>query len=238
MLKGWASRRSVTSNFFQLEYRSAQFSKNLFTDSNPSGEHTESDHLAARQWLAKFDIHTIPRNLGQITFSRSSGPGGQNVNKYGSACSSIQEDMELMVVGRVNSKATARFQMKDLISIVPSMLHRQLRRSQYYAPNSESLVIQADSHRKQRDNVDQCFQVLRDLILTAGKITVRGETSPEQKARVKGLYVRFVTITIKVKWTVHVDMFNFRQKAGNEKRLQAKSSHSKKKSARKSRLSD
>ena len=151
--------------------------------------------MAARQWLAKFDVNTIPRRLGEVTFSRSSGPGGQNVNKYGSASPSMQGDMELMV-GRVNSKATARFQMKDLFTIVPKILHQQLRRSQYYAPNSETLVIQADSSRKQSDNVNQCFETLRDLILTAGKIAVRGETSLEQKARVKGLYVRFCTTTL------------------------------------------
>lgn len=139
---------------------------------------------------------------------------------------------------RVNSKATARFQMKDLISIVPTILHQPLRRSQYYAPKSESLVIHADSCRKQGDNVDQCFRILRDLILSAGQIAVRGETAPAQKAKVKGLYVRLFTIAVKVKWTVHVDMFNSRQKAANEKRLQAKSSHSKKKSARRSRPSD
>lgn len=95
-------------------------------------------------------------------------------------------------VARVNSKATARFQMQDLISIIPSILHQPLRRSQYYAPNSESLVIQADTSRKQRENVDQCFQILRDLILSAGKIVIRGETSPKQKARVKGLYVGLI----------------------------------------------
>ena len=198
MLRVWACRRSVTTELSQLDHLYARFSKNLFTKSSAPGEYSESDHSAARQWLTKFDIHTIPRNLGQITFSRSSGPGGQNVNKYGLTCTSLLEDMELMVFGRTNSKATARFQWKDLSSLVPRILHQQLRKSQYYAPNSESLVIQADSSRKQRDNVDQCFQILRDLIITAGKIAVKGETSPEQEARVKGLYVRFVTITIKV----------------------------------------
>lgn len=198
MLKVWACRRSVTTEFFQLDYRYAQISNKLFTNSSAAGDYSESDHSAARQWLTKFDIHTIPRNLGQITFSRSSGPGGQNVNKYGSTCISLLQDMGLTVFNRTNSKATARFQWKDLSSMVPRILHQYLRKSQYYAPNSESLVIQADSSRKQRDNVDQCFQILRDLIITAGKVAVKGETSPEQAARVKGLYVRFVTITIQV----------------------------------------
>lgn len=35
----------------------------------------------ARQWLKSLDSKTIPRHIAQISFSRSSGPGGQNVNK-------------------------------------------------------------------------------------------------------------------------------------------------------------
>jgi peptidyl-tRNA hydrolase ICT1 len=102
---------------------------------------------------------------------------------------SIAEDMRL-IPRRVNSKATARFQLKDLTPLVPSIIHQQLQKSQYYAPKSQTLVIHADGSRKQSDNVDQCFHTLRDLILAAGKTVVKGETSPEQRARVKQLYVR------------------------------------------------
>lgn len=99
MLKIWACKRSVTLEAFPRDYRYAQIFKNLVTDSNTREEYSESDHSAARQWLAKFDIHTVPRKLGEITFSRSSGPGGQNANKYDSACTSIQEHMKLMSAG-------------------------------------------------------------------------------------------------------------------------------------------
>lgn len=34
----------------------------------------------ARQWLSALSPKSIPR-LGQVSFSRASGPGGQNVNK-------------------------------------------------------------------------------------------------------------------------------------------------------------
>ncbi len=43
----------------------------------------ENELLAARAWLAKLDAETIPfKSIGELSFSRSSGPGGQNVNKY------------------------------------------------------------------------------------------------------------------------------------------------------------
>lgn len=44
-------------------------------------EYSEDDLSAARKWLANLNPDTIPRSLSEITFSRSSGPGGQNVNK-------------------------------------------------------------------------------------------------------------------------------------------------------------
>lgn len=49
--------------------------------SNSSRSGDSSDLELARQWLRSLTIHSIPRHLGQVSFSRSSGPGGQNVNK-------------------------------------------------------------------------------------------------------------------------------------------------------------
>lgn len=41
----------------------------------------EQDLQLARDWLKALNTKTIPRNICEISFSRSSGPGGQNVNK-------------------------------------------------------------------------------------------------------------------------------------------------------------
>lgn len=41
----------------------------------------DSDLELARSWLKDLHPNTIPRHIGQVSFSRSSGPGGQNVNK-------------------------------------------------------------------------------------------------------------------------------------------------------------
>ncbi|KAJ5103710.1 hypothetical protein N7532_004239 [Penicillium argentinense] len=41
----------------------------------------DSDLELARSWLNALHSRTIPRHIGQVSFSRSSGPGGQNVNK-------------------------------------------------------------------------------------------------------------------------------------------------------------
>lgn len=89
---------------------------------------------------------------------------------------------------RVNSKATLRLPLRELLPHVPNLLHNQIKASPYYAQKSDTLVIQADSNRKQSDNVDACYAKLQGLILTAGRSGIKGETSPEQAEKVKRLY--------------------------------------------------
>ncbi len=45
-------------------------------------EHPEYDYVAAREWYKSFNPAQSLRNVGEVTYARSSGPGGQNVNKY------------------------------------------------------------------------------------------------------------------------------------------------------------
>lgn len=47
-----------------------------------STDFSDQDQSDARKWLASFTANTIPRKLGEVSFSKSSGPGGQNANKY------------------------------------------------------------------------------------------------------------------------------------------------------------
>lgn len=89
---------------------------------------------------------------------------------------------------RVNSKATVRLPMKDLLPLVPNILHQQIKESRFHAERSNALVIQADGSRRQSDNVEEAFRKLRDLITAAGKKSVRGEPSPEQVQKAKNLY--------------------------------------------------
>jgi len=51
------------------------------TKSTTSAPPSTEEISLARRWLAKFDPDTIPKRLCELSFSRSSGPGGQNVNK-------------------------------------------------------------------------------------------------------------------------------------------------------------
>lgn len=49
--------------------------------SDIAGGATEQDIKQARSWLNQFNAETLPKNMFDFSFSRSSGPGGQNVNK-------------------------------------------------------------------------------------------------------------------------------------------------------------
>lgn len=61
------------SSFFSLACR--------FASSAASRSADASDLELARRWLRSLNLQSVPRHIGHVSFSRSSGPGGQNVNK-------------------------------------------------------------------------------------------------------------------------------------------------------------
>lgn len=88
---------------------------------------------------------------------------------------------------RVNSKATLRLPCNTLFSLIPTALHAKMRESRFYAAKSHSIVLQADSTRSQRDNVDECIRKLYEMIVEAGRAIIPGTTSQAQKKRVQEL---------------------------------------------------
>ncbi|KAH7401374.1 hypothetical protein BKA66DRAFT_390446, partial [Pyrenochaeta sp. MPI-SDFR-AT-0127] len=130
---------------------------------------SDEELQTARTWLAKLHAEAIPlKSIGELSFSRSSGPGGQNVNK-------------------VNSKATLKVPLDALLRHVPTALHDEIRRSRYVAARSNTIIVQADDSRKQNDNAHSCYRRLYEAIAEAGHHAVPSETSAEQVQRVKHL---------------------------------------------------
>ncbi|KAF2433749.1 hypothetical protein EJ08DRAFT_583287 [Tothia fuscella] len=154
------ARIARTGNFVVQRYKT--------TSAEPT---TAEDIAACRQWLSKFNLETIPKRLCELSFSRSSGPGGQNVNK-------------------VSTKATLRLPLIHLTPLIPPLLHSPIRQSRHYAPKSDALVIQADDSRKQSDNANLCFIKLYDLITEVGGKVLPGETSQVQREHVIKLQKR------------------------------------------------
>ncbi|EEA20758.1 hypothetical protein TMatcc_000747 [Talaromyces marneffei ATCC 18224] len=171
----------------RLTRRNVQFVltiKRYFASKNGNttqpGVWDETELSKARDWLSKFTINSIPRNICAISFSRSSGPGGQNVNK-------------------VNSKATLKVPLSALLPLVPSILHQNLRSSRYIADRTDALVIQSDEARKQSANVESCYEKLYRVVEESARNVIPGEPSVEQRDRVRDLKKAETEARIKTK---------------------------------------
>ena len=90
----------------------------------------------------------IPRREIKFTFSRSPGPGGQNVNK-------------------VNSKATLHWSYADCEALPE---HVKLRMAKLFAKRineAGEIVLSSSRTREQRRNLDDCLDKLRQLVQAA-----------------------------------------------------------------------
>ncbi|MEZ6136254.1 MAG: alternative ribosome rescue aminoacyl-tRNA hydrolase ArfB [Pirellulaceae bacterium] len=91
----------------------------------------------------------IPEDQLQWSFARSSGPGGQNVNK-------------------VNSKATLRWN-RQVGTLSGAAWMRFKKLAKRYLTSTDEVVIQSQEQRDQAQNVEACREKLRTLVLAALK---------------------------------------------------------------------
>ena len=84
----------------------------------------------------------IPLSEFEFTYVRSSGPGGQNVNK-------------------VNSKALLRWPVIRSASLPPDVRERFLRRFASRLTTEGELLINSQRYRDQGRNADDCLEKLR-----------------------------------------------------------------------------
>lgn len=119
--------------------------------------------------LIKLENHTLSIPLSEIefTFSRSSGPGGQNVNK-------------------VNSKATLRWNPHLSTGLSDSVKHRFVTQNANKLTLEGELVISSDRFRDRGMNVDDCLKKLKELILrSAVPPKPRKKTKPTKGSKVR-----------------------------------------------------
>lgn len=89
---------------------------------------------------------TIPADELQFTFARSSGPGGQNVNK-------------------VASKATLRWDVRETPSLPEDVKQRFLTTYQSRLTTLGEILIVSQESRDQPRNIEICREKLRQMIL-------------------------------------------------------------------------
>ncbi|KAH9812554.1 hypothetical protein DFH28DRAFT_404250 [Melampsora americana] len=106
------------------------------------------------------------KDLSLISFSRSGGKGGQNVNK-------------------VNTKVTLKIEVSNLIPILPNYWITNLSKSHLYASTSNSIIIQSTLTRSQSQNLEDCWKRLFENLKLMSKIGLKGLTSIETIEKVK-----------------------------------------------------
>src|SRR5262245_57705749 len=89
---------------------------------------------------------TIPETEFDFTYARSSGPGGQNVNK-------------------VNSKATLHWHVVGSPSLPEDIRARFLQHYPRRINRDGYLVLSSERFRDQARNAADCLNKLRDLLL-------------------------------------------------------------------------
>ncbi|KAL7420771.1 hypothetical protein Q5752_004723 [Cryptotrichosporon argae] len=126
---------------------------------------TDAHHLLASSWVGAFAVADIPRDKVTTTFSRSSGPGGQHVNK-------------------TNSKATVRV---ELAGWLPPFVLPPLSKDPHFLAHTPALQIASQETRVASSNAAHALSLAHAAIARAAASVVRGQTSAAQRARVREL---------------------------------------------------
>lgn len=111
----------------------------------------------------------IPLSEFAFTFSRSSGPGGQNVNK-------------------VATKSRLRWPVAATESLGPAVKERFLKKYRRRITVEGDLLVTSQRYRDRPRNIDDCLEKLRLMILSVAEPPVpRKKTKPTRASRERRL---------------------------------------------------
>jgi ribosome-associated protein len=103
------------------------------------------------------------RAAAEASFSRSGGPGGQNVNK-------------------VNTKVTLRLRLADIDGLTETELDRVRILLANRITNEDEIVKNADEERSQKTNMERAYFRLEALISAAARLPKHRRPSKPSKA--------------------------------------------------------
>lgn len=115
---------------------------------------------------------SVPLKEFEFTFSRSSGPGGQNVNK-------------------VNTKVTLHWSITSSSSIPEGVRERFVAKYRRRINNKGQLVVISQRFRDQGRNVGDCLAKLREMLASvAAAPKARKKTRPSRASRERRLQAK------------------------------------------------
>lgn len=165
---------------------------------------SKSDVAAARQWLAALspESHLPPPSAFAVTYSRSSGPGGQNVNK-------------------VSSKATLKLPQAHwgahalwMPPLIRHILFEQQPTPNFsYQVDSGGIVVQSDKTRSRSDNLRDCQEKLVAAIKSA--VYIPPDVKQEDVDRWNGIKGRAKEVRLKDK-KMHSQKKSFRKSRSDD----------------------
>lgn len=111
----------------------------------------------------------IPLDEFTFTYMRSSGPGGQNVNK-------------------VNTKVRLRWPVAESTRLPESVKSRLLEKCRRRINSEGELLITSQRYRDQSRNVDDCLEKLREILIEVARPPKpRKKTTPTRAAKERRL---------------------------------------------------
>jgi ribosome-associated protein len=117
-------------------------------------------------------LHQSIRSSAEVSFSRSGGPGGQNVNK-------------------LNTKVTLRINLGEIDGLSETELERVKLMLANRISTSNEIVINSDEERSQRINLERGYFRMEALIAAAAKLPkCRKPTKPGKAAKEKRLQTK------------------------------------------------
>ncbi|KAJ3249159.1 Peptidyl-tRNA hydrolase ict1, mitochondrial [Chytriomyces hyalinus] len=121
-----------------------------------------------KAFVSRFSVAAIPADRLETQFSRSSGAGGQNVNK-------------------VATKVDMRFKVQDA-DWIPEPVKENLIREQAARMNKRGLLIMtSERHRTQAQNIQDCIEKLHVVIRDAAVAIIPLEPDAEKAERINEL---------------------------------------------------